>query len=85
MPPTHPHIATTLNNLATLYREQGHYDKAEPMFKRALSIQEKSLGTDHPHIAGTLNNLALLYQATNRESEAKKLEIRAARIEQMRQ
>ena len=74
-------MATTLNNLALLYKTQGDYAKAEPLYKRALSIWEKALGSDHPNVATSLNNLAELYRATNRIEEAKKLEERAARIE----
>ncbi len=78
--PDHPNIATSLSNLAGLYYTQGNYERAEPVFKRALAIQEKALGPDHPHMAGSLENLAALYRATNRKQEAEKLEQRAARI-----
>ena len=29
--PEHPHVATSLNNLAALYRAQGRYAEAEPV------------------------------------------------------
>ena len=51
----------SLNNLAALYNDQGRYADAEPLFKRALAIQEKVLGPDHPDVAVSLNNLANLY------------------------
>ena len=53
--------ANVLNNLAELYRAQGGYTEAEPLFKHSLKIDEKALGPDHPRLATTLNNLALLY------------------------
>ena len=34
--------------LAGLYRAQGRYAEAEPLFKRALAVSEKALGPDHP-------------------------------------
>jgi len=37
-------VATSLNNLAGLYVNQGEYTKAEPLLKRALAIREKALG-----------------------------------------
>ena len=40
-----------LNNLAALYDNQGRYAEAEPLYKRALAIQEKALGPDHPDVA----------------------------------
>ena len=77
----HPDVATSLNNLASLYETQGHYAKAEPLYKRSLAINEKALGPNHPSVATTLNNLAELYRSTNRSKEAKELAERAARIE----
>ena len=79
--PDHPDVATSLNNLASLYNNQGHYAQAEPLYKRALAIDEKALGPDHPSVATSLNNLAELYRAMNRDDEADPLEQRAARIE----
>jgi tetratricopeptide (TPR) repeat protein len=73
-------VATSLNNLAELYRAQGQYAQAEPLYKRSLAITEKALGPDHPDVATILNNLAELYRATKRIVEAEKLEERAARI-----
>ena len=35
--PDHPNTATFLNNLAALYRAQGKYAKAEPLYKRSLA------------------------------------------------
>lgn len=39
--PTHPDVATSLNNLAGLYRSQGQYGDAEPLCQRALAIREQ--------------------------------------------
>jgi tetratricopeptide (TPR) repeat protein len=55
-------VATSLNNLAELYRIQGNYGDAEPLYQRALRIWETALGPDHPLVATSLNNLAVLYQ-----------------------
>jgi tetratricopeptide (TPR) repeat protein len=56
--PEHPSVANSLNNLAVLYRSMGSYDKALPLYQRALNILEKVLGPEHPSVATTLNNLA---------------------------
>ena len=40
--------ATTLNNLAGLYCDQGRSSDAEPLYRRALTICEKVLGSEHP-------------------------------------
>lgn len=35
----HPDIAQSLNNLAALYNDRKQYDKAEPLYERALQIR----------------------------------------------
>ncbi len=64
--PDDPRLATTLSNLGGLYDAQGRYAEAEPLYKRALAIDEKALGPEHPHVATSLNNLALLYKTQSR-------------------
>ncbi|GJL61086.1 MAG: hypothetical protein NPIRA03_39430 [Nitrospirales bacterium] len=55
--PTHPDVATSLNNLGELYRSQGQYADAEPLYQRALAIREEALSPTHPDVATSLNNL----------------------------
>jgi hypothetical protein len=52
-----------------MYRAQGRYADAEPLYKRALAINEKSLGPEHPNVANSLNNLAALYNDQGRWAE----------------
>ena len=49
---------------------QGKYAEAEPLYKRALAIQEKALGADHPDVADTLNNLAILFASSGNSEKA---------------
>lgn len=42
--PQDPHLGIILNALADVYRSQGRYAEAKPLYKRALMIQEKTLG-----------------------------------------
>ena len=51
----------------------GRYGDAEPLYKRAIAIDEKALGPDHPDVAIDLNNLAELYHDQGRTAEAKLL------------
>ncbi len=78
--PEHPDVATSLNNLALLYYNQGKYADAEPLYKRALAIKEKALGPEHPSVATSLNNLAALYRVQGRYAEAEPLHKRALAI-----
>jgi len=51
----------SLNSLAWLYVNQGKYEQAEKLNKRALMICEKSLGPEDIAIGQTLGELAKLY------------------------
>jgi tetratricopeptide (TPR) repeat protein len=53
---------------------------ARPLFKRALAIYEKVLGSEHPSTATSLNNLASLLQAQGDLAGARPLNERALAI-----
>jgi tetratricopeptide (TPR) repeat protein len=68
--------------LGGLSRAKARYAEAEPLLRRALVVNEKSLGPDHPTLASRLNNLANLLHDTNRLAEAERLYRRALKIEE---
>lgn len=68
------------NNLAGLYRDQGQYDQAKPLWVRALSIYKQQLGPEHLNTARYLNNLANLYYAQEKYDQAEALWMRALSI-----
>jgi tetratricopeptide (TPR) repeat protein len=70
-------FAFSLNQLAELYRKQGKYNKAEPLFLRSLSIDEKQLEENHLYVATTLNNLANLYLYQGKYNKAEPLFLRS--------
>jgi CHAT domain-containing protein/tetratricopeptide (TPR) repeat protein len=78
--PDHPQVAAILNDLAFLYRTQGHHHEAEPLLKRSLAIYEKAHGPDHPEVATVLNNLAVLYNRLGRYADVEPLLKRALDI-----
>ena len=59
--PEDARVATSLNNLAEMYRAQVRHAEAEPLWKRALEIRKKALGPDHPDVSTLMNNLAGAY------------------------
>jgi tetratricopeptide (TPR) repeat protein len=69
--PEHLNVADGLSNLGSLYRREGKFEEAKPLYQWALSIWEKSLGPEHPSLATGLHGLALVYhdQANYEESE----------------
>jgi tetratricopeptide (TPR) repeat protein len=70
-------LATSLNNLALLYKIQAKYAEAEPIYQRALGIVEKALGPGHPSLASILNNIADLDRSLGKYAEAEALYQRA--------
>ena len=52
----------------------------ETLYRRALSIQESSLGPDHPALATTLNNLSALLDQQGKHAESEPLQRRALAI-----
>ena len=66
-------MAQGLQNLAEVYRFQGRYDLIEPLYKRALAISTKVLGSEHRDVASSLESLALLYHIQGKYAEAERL------------
>ena len=80
-----PRIATSLNDLASLYERMGEYVKAEPLYQRALEIDRNVFGEENPKTAASLNNLAGLYLQKGEYAKAepllqKTLEIRKEKL-----
>ena len=80
--PDHPDVAINLNNLAGCCQATNRMAEAEPLFRRALAIDERSYGPDHPDIATTSTTWRSLLQATNRLAEAEPLSRRALAIDE---
>src|SRR6516164_5980474 len=71
---------SALNNLAVTYESLARYMDAEPLFRRAIEIDEKVLGKDHPYVARDYNNLALLLRHQGKYDQAEPLFRRAIEI-----
>lgn len=69
----HPHVAEALSDSAHLERHFGRLDRAEELLKRALAIQEGTIGIDTNDYLATVYRLASLYSELNRDAEADKL------------
>ncbi|HKX31402.1 MAG TPA: tetratricopeptide repeat protein, partial [Blastocatellia bacterium] len=64
----------------SFYWEKNDYAKAEPLYLRALSIWERTLGPEHPIVAASLNNLGMIYNDTGEYAKAEALLMRALAI-----
>ena len=58
LPPDHPDIATSMNNLAETYGALGRHKDALKLYEETLKIRKRLLPPDHPDIATSMNNLA---------------------------
>ena len=62
-----------MSQLGILLHSKALHAEAEPLYRRALKIDEASYGPDHPTVARDLNILAGLLEETNRLAEAEPL------------
>jgi tetratricopeptide (TPR) repeat protein len=74
--------AQLMNQLAALLFSKSLYGEAEPLMRRALQIDEESLGPRDYNVIRDLNNLSALLQTTNRFGEAEPLIRRALQIQE---
>lgn len=74
-------LAAHMNNAAGFLASAARFDAAERLYRRALALQERTLGGNHPATATTLNNLALLLKESGQYAEAEQLYRRAVRID----
>jgi tetratricopeptide (TPR) repeat protein len=76
-----PDDTEVLVALALSLQLAGRYKAAEPLYRRALSIDGKMLGPDHPTVARDLNQLGTLIHAEGDYKAAEELFRRALAIE----
>ena len=73
----HPDLATSLYVLAELYQAVNDYAAAEPMYRRAVAIWDKTQLPTSPALGTALGRYGCLLRKSKRPDEAEKLEIRA--------
>ena len=77
--PKHTSTLRTLNNLASLYQEQGNTGEAMEIYLRVLEGYEEALGPRHSSTLRTIRNLGSLYANQDNTKEAGKMYLRALR------
>jgi tetratricopeptide (TPR) repeat protein len=81
LPPNHPDIARSYNNIGGIYSEKGDNDKALEYYSKSLEIRKETLPPNHPDIARSYNNIGSIYNNKGDNDKAleyysKSLEIR---------
>jgi len=62
----HPDTLISMGNLATTYRIQGRFNKAEKLEVQVMETTIRVLGQEHPHTLTSMINLALTYRKQGR-------------------
>ncbi|KAK1287565.1 hypothetical protein QJS10_CPB19g01485 [Acorus calamus] len=75
-----PHVASSCNNLAELYRVKRAFDKAEPLYLEAIRILEESFNPEDIRVGAALHNLGQFYVAQRKLEEARVCYERALKI-----
>ena len=73
----HPDVADSLDTLADVFREQGRDAEAEPLYRRALAITEKSPDASAEDIACSLTNLGNCLLSLEKYEETERLYLRS--------
>ena len=76
----HPNCASSLNNLAELYRKIDDYSRAEQYYLESLKICKVAFGENHPDYATCINNLGSLYQDMGEYSKAEQYYLESLKI-----
>ena len=76
----HADVATSYNNLASVYTSLGEYNQAKDLYEKALVIWRKIFGEDHASVATSYNNLASVYNSLRENDQAKELRHKALMI-----
>ncbi|MCJ1344811.1 hypothetical protein MMC31_003014 [Peltigera leucophlebia] len=71
----HPDTLTSMAQLASTYRNQGRWKKAEELEVQVMETRERVLGLEHPDTLTSIGNLASTYRDQGRWKEAEELEV----------
>ncbi|MED6143294.1 hypothetical protein PIB30_004795 [Stylosanthes scabra] len=75
-----PHVASSCNNLAELYRIKKDFDKAEPLYLEAIDILQEAFGPDDIRVGAAAHNLGQFYLGQRKLEEARVSYERALKI-----
>jgi tetratricopeptide (TPR) repeat protein len=81
LPPDHPDLGISVNNLGEALMKTGRFDEARPLIERGVAIAEATLGPEHLTTGMQLHTLGELYRLTG-EARARATLERAAAIEE---
>jgi len=81
LPPDHPLVSESLNNLAILLEDLGRAEEALVLYREALVAVEAAFGESSDHVSSILGNIGLILSQTGEWTEAESLLRRAMAID----
>uniref|UniRef100_A0A7N0RCG8 Kinesin light chain n=1 Tax=Kalanchoe fedtschenkoi TaxID=63787 RepID=A0A7N0RCG8_KALFE len=75
-----PHVASSCNNLAELYRVTKRLNEAEPLYLEAIDILEQSFGPEDIRLGVAFHNIGQFYVAQRKLEEARRFYEHALKI-----
>ncbi|MBX9669864.1 MAG: tetratricopeptide repeat protein [Candidatus Obscuribacterales bacterium] len=73
-------FSLSVDNLGKVLFAQGKFEKAEPLYRKALIIRERTFPPDHDDVATCANNLAAVMFKREKYKEAEELYSRSLQI-----
>ena len=70
LPPNHPSLGTSYNNIGSVYHNMGEYSKALSSYEKDLEIRHKTLPANHLSLGTSYNNIGLVYNNMGEYSKA---------------
>ncbi|MFV2058645.1 MAG: tetratricopeptide repeat protein [Thiohalomonadales bacterium] len=61
---------------------QEYYQKALPLYERALNILDQTIGTDHPAVVAMMGEMAMLYKSIGNRGKADKMQARMSNVKE---
>jgi tetratricopeptide (TPR) repeat protein len=66
----HPSVATSYNDIGSVWKSKGAYDKALVFYEKCLAIRLKTLGQEHPRVAISYNNIGTAWHLKRKYDNA---------------
>jgi len=79
----HSEIATSINNIALVFRERKDYDRALTLFRKSLRMKRSTVGDNSPKVALTIVNIANIYELKGNLNKALVLYRKALPVQKM--
>ena len=80
LPPEHPNLAASYNNIAGTYKAMGDLQKSLDFGLKAIAIREKTLPPEHPKLAASDHNIAGTHYHLSEWEQALSFEQKALQI-----